>query len=206
MLKPDGGLSANPQMYPMLSHLRHNPCRRFFLTNPCEFLFQMGVYNAQGILGCFLAIFGAGFCSFRMFVGFPESFVEPFSPISGLCGATVYCAEGAKPTCLVYQPRKSAEESSFLSVSYILLFRGVVCCCFGTSSVVVLGRFGVSAEPRAPTQETCRGQTVFPSFPVFFECRLSLFWGLGCHSFGVLSVVVLGSCLLFWGGICRCCF
>ena len=136
---------------------------------------------------------------------FPECFVEPFSPIPGLCGATVYCAEGSKPTCLVYQPRKSAEESSFLSVSYILLFRGVVCSCFGTSFVVVLGRFGVGAEPRAPTQETCRGQTVFPSFPVFFECRLSLFWGLGCHSLGVLSVVVLGSCLLFWGGICCCC-
>ena len=140
MLKPDGGLSANPQMYPMLSHLSHNPCRRFFLTNPCEFLFQTGVYNAQGILGCFLAIFGAGFCSFRMFVGFPEHFVEPFSPIPGLCGATVYCAEGSKPTCLVYQPRKPAEESSFLSVSYIvvvgrlllLLFWDAVCCSFGT--------------------------------------------------------------------------
>ena len=88
----------------------------------------------------------------------------------------------------------------------LLLFWDVVCSCFGTSFVVVLGRFGVGAEPRAPTQETCRGQTVFPSFPVFFECRLSLFWGLGCHSLGVLSVVVLGSCLLFWGGICCCCF
>ena len=89
----------------------------------------------------------------------------------------------------------------------ILLSWGVCCCCcFGMPSVVVLGRFGVGAELRAPTQETCRGQTVFPSFPVFFECRLSLFWCLGCHSFGVLSVVVLGSFLLFWGGICRCCF
>ena len=148
MLKPDGGLSANPQMYPMLSHLSHNPCRRFFLTTLVSFCSRWVFITLKGFSGVFLAIFGAGFCSFRMFVGFPEHFVEPFSPIpglcgfspvSGLCGATVYCAEGAKPTCLVYQPRKSAEESSFLSVSYILLFRGVVCCCFGTSSVLVLG-------------------------------------------------------------------
>ena len=136
MLKPDGGLSANPQMYPMLSHLSHNPCRRFFLTTLVSFCSRRVFITLEGFLGVFLTIFGAGFCSFRMFVGFPESFVEPFSPISGLCGATVYCAEGSKPTCLVYQPRKPAEERLYFHL--FLSSLGVVCCCFGALSVVVL--------------------------------------------------------------------
>ena len=135
-------------------------------------------------------------------MGFPEHFVEPFSPIPGLCGATVYCAEGSKPTCLVYQPRKPAEESSFLSVSYIVVL-AVACCCFVTSSVLVLGRhlllfwdvLGLVPSLVRQPRKLAEDRLCFHLF--LFSLSVA------CHCFGVLVVIVLGCCLsLFWGLVC----
>ena len=74
----------------------------------------------------------------------------------------------------------------------LLLFWGVVCSCFGTSFVVVLGLVpSLVRQPRKLAEDRL-------CFHLFL---FSL--SVACHCFGVLVVIVLGCCLsLFWGLVC----
>ena len=119
-------------MNPVLSHLSHNP---WGVLNDTR-IFKLplwGALNDNRILEKILWVFVYSrrckiplpdSCWYRMFlttrVGFSEFSpnlshlfwvcVAPFSPVSRLCGATVYCAESSETTCLVDQTRKPGKE------------------------------------------------------------------------------------------------
>ena len=65
LLKPDSGVSAHPQMYTMLSHLSHNPCKIF--RDTLIFDYPVGL-----IIGVF-----SNPSAFWVFVD-TRSFKEPF--------------------------------------------------------------------------------------------------------------------------------